>query len=1170
MRCKSLLLITGIALTLFLVSAIPEITVNTPSSSPFYTLNNSIELNFSISENNLGNLIYNWNGTNYSFYDNSLIAMYNLDNNSALGENSTYVADNSKYSNNGTIIGATWNANGKYGGAYQFDGVNDYINISDSSNFDFGTGAFSISMWFKKIGEGRGDIFNWKKGNGEQDDFGFILQDDETFEVFFRIDGSGDLIVTNGKVFSINQWHQAVFVRNNSGNIVTYIDGSPDGSGSSNGNINNIDAGTPIWIGSNKADGAPANSFNGSIDEVRIWNRSLSNQEIYQNYISNLQKFNQTQWYLYANQSKNTTSGLSNGTYTYQLFAANSSGDLNSTEQRTVKINELYPKINIDWIYPTTNINVTQNKFFNVSINLSCLNSDCGAVNVSLDPVTSWWNSSWNYRMPIYFNETMNLARTFEHIRINVTFAENKLKNENHTALVCNGTQVPFEGYALTTSNGWVTSLQGLTELSFNAYENKSCYLYYDNTDTNVENTNFLQTGWHYTCDNAYSSCGTPEDITTSTADYFGNYSIVNDSNINCNGDIDSFSSNIWCYFKAPSSGTVTFATASDDGSNLYVEDSKTVNNAACQGTTCLSGSTTMTKDRYYSIEVDYDENDGGNTLYAAYSPTTCSSSSLIGNYIDTECYGYYGDEWKMNISSGSEEIYSKGLIPTTSGTIPFYTTTTNPYSVTLNAGQSQVISWDINATGNSNRTYAFFVFANLSSNLSVTNITSTWNITITESPDTTYPVFSEYGDNNGTLNNSGTGLFNVTLLNTNGTVLLEINNTNITATNHTENIYNVSYAFTSNGTFSYKWHSWGNGSNNNYNVSETRGYTVNYLDTVYPIFSNYSDNNGTLNNSGIANFNITILNANGTVWLLINNSNYTASNSSLNSYNVSINLTSAGVYNYTWNSYGNGTDNLFNNSEIKYYTVNSYQAQEQTQIVQTAQSSGGGSVGDYILEQNTKKEELKIRTWISPNKTVITKIKQDKSTGIKEIELKAKNWLSGEIFVVAYNETPNFCSIGYTDKHKVYRVLDFNNTLKNDSIDSGRLKIGIQKDWIYKNNISEIKFVRCYPEYKEVKSSYGEETDKEGIYNVYINGFSAYAILGTLETPALNNTPEDKEKIWNTPNKSSGLGRLLTIILVMFIAIGLILLLVKHRIYLKEKIHNKFFDFEFKFRLGK
>jgi hypothetical protein len=49
-------------------------------------------------------------------------------------------------------------------------------------------------------------------------------------------------------------------------------------------------------------------------------------------------------------------------------------------------IDAVGPKINLDVIYPTTNINVNQNQFFNVTLNVSCLREDCGNINVYLDP----------------------------------------------------------------------------------------------------------------------------------------------------------------------------------------------------------------------------------------------------------------------------------------------------------------------------------------------------------------------------------------------------------------------------------------------------------------------------------------------------------------------------------------------------------------------------------------------------------------------------------------------------------------------------------------------------------------------------------------------------------------------------------------------------------------
>ena len=73
---------------------------------------------------------------------------------------------------------------------------------------------------------------------------------------------------------------------------------------------------------------------------------------------------------------------------------------------------------------------------------------------------------------------------------------------------------------------------------------------------------------------------------------------------------------------------------------------------------------------------------------------------------------------------------------------------------------------------------------------------------------------------------------------------------------------------------------------------------------------------------SGLALFNISVENTNGTVWLDIDGSNYTGTNLTLIVYNSSVTLTN-GTYNYQWWAYGNGTDNNLNGSEIKSYTVN-------------------------------------------------------------------------------------------------------------------------------------------------------------------------------------------------------------------------------------------------------
>ncbi len=141
---------------------------------------------------------------------------------------------------------------------------------------------------------------------------------------------------------------------------------------------------------------------------------------------------------------------------------------------------------------------------------------------------------------------------------------------------------------------------------------------------------------------------------------------------------------------------------------------------------------------------------------------------------------------------------------------------------------------------------------------------------------------------------------------------------------------------------------------------NETALYCADYflMDTNYPIFSNYYDNNGTLNNSGIAEFRVNVENTNGTVILTINTldsdfvtimsrNNYSANIISGNEYNFSIELVS-GNYSYFWYAYGNGSDNLVNNSENRSYIVN-YVAP----IVEEDSSSGGSSSSRCTYNEN-------------------------------------------------------------------------------------------------------------------------------------------------------------------------------------------------------------------------
>ena len=186
------------------------------------------------------------------------------------------------------------------------------------------------------------------------------------------------------------------------------------------------------------------------------------------------------------------------------------------------------------------------------------------------------------------------------------------------------------------------------------------------------------------------------------------------------------------------------------------------------------------------------------------------------------------------------------------------------------------------------------------------------WWVNVSSIVDAEYPIFSNYYDNNASLVGSGTALFNVTLLSTNGTVLLEINNTNYTATNLTASVYNVSVTDMLNGTFAYRWHSWGNGTNRNYNVSNERSYSVNESDSILPVVNLISPANNTASTSAtqyfIANFTDNSLLKNATLWIwnstnnVVNSSENRTISGTSNSTNITIVLPRNDTY--KWNYY--------------------------------------------------------------------------------------------------------------------------------------------------------------------------------------------------------------------------------------------------------------------------
>ena len=366
-----------------------QVTVVSPTpSNGTISRNISFIINTSISESNLSEAIYNWNGTNFTMYNDSLVLIFNFDNVTVIGDNYSIGPGNksvdiSKYGNNATINGATWNATGKYGGAFNFNGAGDYLKIQDNPSLD-AQQKMTFSAW----------IYPESYGDAADAYIKTILNDDNgtSLTATWRLgskgsaalkaklglnfnDGSNNDVESAGDV-PLNTWTYVAVVTNGT-NANFYFNGILNSSTSYS--ITPTQTAHNWYIGAHlDSGGSFSREFDGKIDELRLWNRSLSADEVYQQYISNLNKFNSTQWYLYVNQSKNATGGLDDGKYTYQTFAMDSIGNVSSTGLRTLTVDTTLPQI-------FTNITNTTYGLANLTAQLNVSDANPDRVWVSLD-----------------------------------------------------------------------------------------------------------------------------------------------------------------------------------------------------------------------------------------------------------------------------------------------------------------------------------------------------------------------------------------------------------------------------------------------------------------------------------------------------------------------------------------------------------------------------------------------------------------------------------------------------------------------------------------------------------------------------------------------------------------------------------------------------------------
>ncbi|WP_315352584.1 LamG-like jellyroll fold domain-containing protein [Phocaeicola abscessus] len=217
-----------------------------------------------------------WDGTNLKHISlppaSDLIAHWKFD-----GDANNSVEN--KY--HGTVNGAvlTEDKKGNSNRAYSFDG-SSHIRINDGAITAFGENSFSCNVWINSIqSSGLGNVLRTDDCWSSQ---GWLLRfNNGRIEIWEGRSNSYSYISTNQ--YSDGKWHMLTFVRdveNKKG--ILYVDGVLIGNYDITGIVNNVSSRLGLWIGS----GNCLEYYRGKIDDVRIYNRALTAEEVLALYLS--------------------------------------------------------------------------------------------------------------------------------------------------------------------------------------------------------------------------------------------------------------------------------------------------------------------------------------------------------------------------------------------------------------------------------------------------------------------------------------------------------------------------------------------------------------------------------------------------------------------------------------------------------------------------------------------------------------------------------------------------------------------------------------------------------------------------------------------------------------------------------------------------------------------
>lgn len=179
--------------------------------------------------------------------------------------------DRSGNENNGTLNGNPQWVTGKTGGALEFDGNYDYIDCGNNASLDI-TDNLTIAVWVKTN----------DSGNGQHNPY--VTKGDQSYAIKHHISNSIEFFIYHDRNWHLvnfpvdgsfnGVWHHLAGTYDGT-NLKLYIDGTLEATNAYSGSI--ARSIFSVNIGRNAQTGQ---FYKGVIDDVRIYNRTLTSDEI--------------------------------------------------------------------------------------------------------------------------------------------------------------------------------------------------------------------------------------------------------------------------------------------------------------------------------------------------------------------------------------------------------------------------------------------------------------------------------------------------------------------------------------------------------------------------------------------------------------------------------------------------------------------------------------------------------------------------------------------------------------------------------------------------------------------------------------------------------------------------------------------------------------------------